>query len=492
MKRLLRPCYDQHVLFQTTFDELLPAEHPARFVRDFVAALPLKDYGIMPPSLSGPGSPPYDPAMLLAICLYGYLERIRSSRQLEKACYNQIGCLWLAGQLHPDHNTFANFLKDHRASFKQIFRDLTKVAHRMGLIALVLHAIDGTKIAAACSKERALHQNTLAETLQTVDAALEEIQAQMARNDTAEADLLVSLPAELMETKARKAQIEAALATLEEAGTKHLHPQEPEARMMKCRNGSFPMGYNAQVAVDEQHGLIVAEDVVNAECDNYQLLPMLDQVQETLGRVADETTADGGYFAGDQLQGAEAQGYPVLMNLNGVGASTAAEGYQKADFTWDADQQQYICPCGQVLPFLKRKAKKRTNGQPYQVEIYQCRHCAGCSVHEICTKSRTGRSIERTAYDDVVERQRAKQADPAKAALLKRRGAIVERIFAVIKGPLDFRRWTVAGLTAVRTQWSFICLTYNLKVLCQLWRDGRFDLTQFGILIRQVAKPVPS
>lgn len=261
---------------------------------------------------------------------------------------------------------------------------------------------------------------------------------------------------------------------------------------MKCRNGSFPLGYNAQVAVDAQHGLIVAEEVVNAECDNYQLLPMLDQVQETLGRVADETTTDGGYFAGEQLQGAEAQGYPVLMNLNGVGASAAAAGYQKADFRWEAEQHRYLCPQGQALPFLKRKTKLRTNGQPYAVEIYQCRHCAGCPVRATCTKSRTGRSIERTEYDDVVERQRAKQADPAKAALLKRRGAIVERIFAVIKGPLDFRRWTVAGLTAVRAQWSFICLTYNLKVLYQLWRARRFDLTEFGLLVRQVAQPVPS
>jgi transposase len=487
MKRLLRPSYDQCVLFPTTLEEMLPAEHPARFVRDFVAELPLHTYGIAPPSLSGPGSSPYDPAMLLALCLYGYLERIRSSRQLEKACYNHLGFIWLAGQCHPDHNTFANFLKAHRQAFKQIFRALTKVTHQLGLISLVLHALDGTKIAAACSKEGALHANSLTELLAKVEAAVEEIQTQMAHADAQEADRAVVLPTALAEAAARKAQIQAALATLEEAETKHLAPSEPEARMVKCRDGSFPLGYNAQLVVDATHGLIVAEDVVNAECDNAQLVPMLDQVAATLGGVADETLADGGYFAGEQLQTAEEQAYPVLVNLTGVGASSAAPGYQKADFHWDADRQEYRCPQGQRLPFLKRKAKKRTNGQPYQVEIYQCRQCATCPVRATCTKSRTGRTIERMDYEAVVERQRAKQADPAKGALLSRRSALVERVFAVIKGPLGFRRWTVAGLTAVRAQWSFLCLTYNLKVLMQLWRRGLFELTKLGTLFRQLA-----
>ncbi len=454
--------------------------------------LPLSDYGIRPASVTGPGASPYAPDMLLAICLYGFLERIRSSRGLEKACYNQVGCLWLAGQMHPDHNTFANFLREYREAFKKIFRALTQVLRKVGLISLVLHAIDGTKIAGACSKESAWHENSLTELLPKVEAAIEEALAQMARHDAEGVETPVTLPAALAEKQARKARIEEELAALRAAGTKHLNPLEPEARMMKCADGSFPMGYNGQIAVEALHGLIVAEDVVNAECDNYQMIPLLDQVQETLGGVAEETVLDGGYFAGEQIQAAETKQYPILMNLNGVGASSAAEGFQKQDFVWDPAARCYRCPQGQVLPFLKQKSKKRTNGQTYRVEIYQCHGCAGCPVREHCTKSKTGRSIERTDGDEAVERQREKQADPDKAAILKQRGSIVERVFSVIKGPLGFRRWSVAGLTAVRAQWSLICLTYNLKVLCRLWSAGQFDLAQMGALLRQLSVPTPA
>ncbi len=492
MSYLLRPDYAQGFLFPPTIEDWVPADHPARFVRDFVAELTLPDYGITVPQTTGAGRPAYDPAMLLALWLYAYLERIHSSRQLERACGQHLGVIWLAGGLRPDHNTLSNWLRDHRDAFRQLFRALVKVARELELIGMVLHALDGTKIMAVCAKAHALHENSLTKQLAQVEAALEELLAQVGQPDAEDAVQAPALPERLAEATQRKAAIEAALQQLADAGTAHRHPGEPDARMIKLANGSCQMAYNAQAVVDATHGLLVAEAVTNAECDNAQLVPMLGQVDATLGQTADETATDGGYFAGEQLQTAEERQYAVLVNLNGIGASSAAVGYQKADFRWDAEAQQYTCPQGHPLPFDRTKHKKRTNGQPYTVAIYRCRTCAACPVRGQCTKSQGGRTIERTDYDDAVDRQRAKQQQPEQAALLKRRGSLIERVFGVIKGPLGLTRWTVAGLAGVRGQWALTCLTYNLKVLHGLWRQGVVDPRRLGRLMGTVGQQTPA
>ncbi|MEI7832967.1 MAG: IS1182 family transposase [bacterium] len=473
-------------MFPPTLEEWLPDNHPARFVRDFVANLPLESLGFGE-SKSTMGRPPYDPAMLLALWLYGYIERIRSSRQLERACFNQIGCIWLAGQLHPDHNTLSSFLRAHRQDFKRLFRNMVQVARQLELVGMMVHALDGTKIAALCSKQGAWHRENLQQTLKELDAAIETLLLQTEQADTQEIGT-VALPVELEDAQQRKAKISEALAELDAADTNHLQSREPEARVMKGGDGRKIFSYNAQALRDSTSGLVVAAEVSTDAADNYLLVPMLDQAEETLGELAEETLADGGYQSGDEFVKLEEKQRNVLVNLES--SSDWKPGpYSKEYFMYDQTADQYTCPQGQTLVFMRQKTKKRKrDGSSYSLSIYQGTACLTCPHRPDCTKSGRGlRTIERANYDEAFTRQRLKQREPNSRALLRWRGSIIERLFGDIKQNLGFRRFTVAGLAAVDAQWTQICMTINLKVFMKWWSSGRLDLTAFGQQSRKLA-----
>ena len=486
MPEPIRPNYEQIYLFPPVLEDWIPAEHPARFVRDFVASLDLVALGFA--ALQHPtGRPPFDPGLLLALWLYGYLERIRSSRQLERACYSHLGMIWLSGHLHPDHNTLSNFLRDHRAAFGRLFKQLVQVAAHLELVGLLVHALDGTKIAAACSKRGAWHRENLEKTLALLEETIEHLLAQTAQADAEETGE-AALPPALAEATARRAKIQEALQALTDAQTDHLQAREPEARMMKGGDGRTLLSYNAQAVVDATTGLVVAADVVTDAADNALLPPMLDQVAANIGATAEVSLADGGYQSGEAFAHLEEQGRTVLVNLEPQ-TERAPSAYTKEHFTWQPDANQYVCPQGHVLPWVKLKTKKRKrDGTPYRVDLYQCRACADCPVRGDCTTSKTGRAVERTEYDEAFTRQRQQQREPDARFLLTWRGSIIERLFGQVKQGDGFRRWTVAGLEAVRAQWALVCTTVNLRIFYRWWRDGRLSLTAWRETLRELVR----
>lgn len=483
----IRPNYDQVYLFPPVLEDWISADHPARFVRDFVASLDLISLGFSPVVPASTGRPPYDTGMLLSAWLYGYLERIRSSRQVERATFNNLGVIWLTGNLHPDHNTLSNFLRDHRTAFKKLFSQLVRVAAKLELVGMLVHALDGTKIASQCSKRGAWHRENLKKTLALLDETVETLLAQTEQADRHELGE-TTLPRELTDAQSRREQILSALTTLEDAQTDHLQPREAEARMIKGGDGRTVFSYNAQAVVDASSGLVVASDVVPDAADNALLPPMLDQVEATLGDTAEMSLADGGYQSGESFAKLEEQGREVLVNLESY-SERAASAYTKEHFCWQPEANQYVCPHGHALPWVRRKTKKhKRDGSPYWVDIFRCGACADCPARSDCTTSKTGRSIERNEYDDAFQRQRLKQRDPDARFLLKWRGAIIERLFGQIKQGMGFRRWTVAGLEAVQAQWALICTTINLKRFIQWWRTGQLDMERMRIAFRVIAQ----
>jgi hypothetical protein len=247
-----------------------------------------------------------------------------------------------------------------------------------------------------------------------------------------------------------------------------MNPAEPEARMMKNHEGTR-MAYNAQVVVDAKAGIIVAPEVTTEANDKLQLNPMLERVQENMGRAAEETTADSGYCSGEQLAGAEQNDCAVLVNLEGVSAPEEEQGpYHTSRFVYDGERDCLVCPRGGVLkyectvcPSAKRYAHRR----------YRCVDFKNCPVRWECSKDKQGRAVKLSPYADAIRRQHAKQQEPAKAQLLKQRMGVVEPVFARIKHQLNFRRWTMAGLEKVRAQWFFVCALANLTILYSRWRD---------------------
>jgi transposase len=584
MGRVLRANYSQDFLLPPALSEWVPPEHPARFVRDFVDELDLKALGIREPK-GEEGRPPYAADLLLKVWLFGWMDRVRSTRQLEKACLQVMPFLWLTGNLHPDHNTIWRFFNDNRKVLPKLFKQIVQIANEAGLIGFALHALDGTKMAAASSMDTARHRKSLEEMLKDVDqiieayvqeveakrsaeqqtegyvmpepmldpsARREKIRALLARrledrqdagsatkaaapaqqfdlpvdgnpagkapqvdarpgpqhapemratasdeakatqveveavpqpetsataSDEAKATQVEVKPAPKTEVEALKAEAEALKrellaqrAQLDVAKTDHLHPKETDARMMKGR-GMYALGYNAQAVVDHDSDLIVACDVVTQQNDQGQLVPMLKQVHETLGKVAAQSLADSGYCSGEEFAKAEQEKTPVLVSIPQEAATKGA--FSKSHFRFEAELDVYVCPQGEQL--VQVGTSKPRAGATHDDTIYRC-HNASCPVRAACTTSPRGRQIRRTPFEDALERQERKQEDPRMRILLSLRKEIIEHLFGIVKTIDGFRRFTVRSLEKAQAQWALVCSAVNLRKLYAFWRQGTLKL----------------
>ena len=464
-----RADYSEVYLFPPSLEDWVGADHPARFVREMVDALDLKELGFRMRA-SEEGRPNYAADMLLKVWLYGYLMRQRSSRQLERGCRENVGLIWLTGREEPDHNTLWRFFRDNKRALRQVFKQVVRVAVRAELMGLVLHAVDGTKIAARGSRRTAWHKADLEKSLRKLDESIEQMMSGVEEAERSEQGEY-RLPEELKDRERMREQIRAALSELDEAGTKDFHPKEKDARMMKC-GARNEFGYNAQAVADGESGLIVAADVVNEADDHGLLVPMIERVEAELGSCAEETLADGGYRSAQELRLAEDRGYPVLVALGRQKEDVhGAREYHPSKFQYDEERNQCVCPRGEVLAF----ERETTSGKDkLPVRVYRCRSFKQCPVRWQCSRAQNGRKIELSIYHDSLIRQREKHRLPEKQAALKRRLVISEPPFGHIKQGMGFRRWTVGGLDAVKTQWSLICTTVNLSKLYKFWLNRRF------------------
>ena len=466
MSHEIRANYNQTWLLPPSLDEMLSQDHPARFIREFVDMLDLDTMGFKMRK-GEEGRPNYAPDLLLKVWLYGYIERIRSSRRLEKACRHDMALIWLTGMNYPDHNSLWRFWNGNRKPLKQVFRQTIKVAAKADLIGMALHALDGTKIAAKASTDRMWGRKHLRERLGRLEKSILEMTAEVDRSEKEEGGEY-RLPDELANKEKLRAAIKEKLAELEKEEREHMHPKERDARVMRNHEGTR-LGYNSQAVVDEKSRLVVATDVTNEENDKHQLVPMMERVQEEFKKGAEETVADAGYCSGEQLAKAEAANLPVIVSMDGIAAQKeGADPYHCSRFSYDKERDCYVCPRGEGLSY--EKTRKQVESR-----VYRCRSFRTCPVREQCSKDQGGRSVERSPYADVMHRQKEKQSMPVKKELLKQRMRIVEPVFAVVKERLGFRRYTTGGLDNVRSQWSFICAVVNLLRLYPLWRVGELE-----------------
>lgn len=474
MSREIRADYNQLLMFPPAVEDWIGREHPARFVRDFVDTLDLESLGFRVRE-SAMGRPPYGAALLLKVWLYGYLNSIRSSRKLERGCREHMGLIWLTGMKPPDHNTLWRFWLDNKKALRGVFKRSVRIALDADLLGIVVHALDGTKIMACSSRRRVWHKEDLEKLLSRIEESISDVMRQVERSERKEVGEW-RLPESLQDEVERKKFIREAIARCEEEQTEHLHPEEPEARLMK-HGRTIELSYNAQAVADQGTGMVVAADVVNDENDSSQLVPMLDQVQENLGRTAQENLADGSYASAAQIDLAEKATYSILTNPGpnekSEASDSANKAYHTSRFIYDEENDRCICPHGKSLTFERTK---QSRWKTHELRIYRCRDFRQCPHRSECSSSKRGRTIEITPYHQAVVRQREKRQDPSNKELLKARKAIIEPVFGWIKRNLGFRRWTVRGLENVKAQWSLICTTINLKKLYRFWLEGRLKL----------------
>lgn len=456
--------HDQQFLLPPSLDEWVPADHPARFIRDFVGQLDLQGLGFHHRE-GVSGRPNYSSELLLTVWLYGYLEKVRSARKLEHACRTHMPLIWLSGLHYPDHNTLWRFWRAHRQAIGRVFSQSVQVAQQLGLLGMVVHALDGTKIQVHSSSKKALHRKEL----EQLKAAIERSIAQMESVLELEGDrerVSHCLPAALEESRHRKRAIQEALSHLDAQETDHFLPSESDARMM-MNQGCIEWSYNAQAVVDDAQGVVVAQAVSNDASDQHQLMPMLEAAKADTGASPCHTVADAGYRNTVQQVQAHEAGHVVVVAEQGRDVDDGAP-YHKSRFRYDADEDCYQCPEGQKLPYSRTIA---AHGGKADARVYRCRHYKDCPVRKQCSRARFGRTIRRDIHETFREQQRSLHAQSKTQALLRRRKAVVEPFFGHIKQNLGIRRWPARGLENARAQWSMLCLTHNLRKIYDHWKN---------------------
>jgi transposase len=481
MAQPIAPDYGQQFLFPPALEDWVPADHPARFLREFVDQLDLPALGFAVPAAVD-GRPPYHPSLLLKIWLFGYFHRIRSTRKLEAACRDLLPLLWLSGLIAPDHNSLWRFWRDNKKALRALFKQTVQVAVNTGAVGFALQALDGTKIQAACSGPKGWSKEYMEKLLGQLDAALEDIELKIVEENPQGDAPGYRLPEGLAERKALREEIKKGLAQLQADGRHHYHPVEPEARRMKVGDTNR-YAYNAQAIADEKEKILVACEATRQETDNGQLVPMIEQARENLGacRTAETVTiADTGYGSGADLQAAHDKGIEVLAPPP-EGKPAEINPYATQHFHINPQAGTVTCPEGRSLDH-----EGQTTKRGHIVRRFRCHH-RDCPVRDQCTRDPKGRQIEVWPHQAIVQAMREKLEQPGTRAQWEQRSQTIEPCFAQIKQHDGFRRWTVWGLEGVRTQWSLLCATLNLRILYKRWRQK----VQAGIgLAQAVVQPI--
>ena len=469
MSRKIEPVYDQTLLFPPNLEDWVGPEHPARFIREFVDGMDLDAMGITWGSPSLRGQPSYSAGLLLKANLYGRYLGLRSFRKMEDACRDHLGMLWLTGMHGPDHNTLWGFFKANKKSIRKVFTHSVRVALKADMVGLVLHALDGTKVQAAVANASGWHRESLEKRMALLDEAIEELENQLALADPNEELAGMALPEALQDKERLRAEVRAGLDALDEAEEDHVHPHDPDARIMKCRDkGAKAFSYNDQAVVDEQSGLIVAQDATCDAADSHLLNPMANQAAEVLEVRPQTTVADGGYASAAQFAQSEADENEVVVNLSERLKLNPDKPFAGANFRYDAATNTIVCPRGEALEYTHTRWHQ---GKGEQLRCYRCRN-RQCPVRSQCAKDPKGRKIEIGPHYEALQRQRDKHQDPAQREKLAKRAYIVEPVFGWIKQQLGFRRHTVFGLEGAKAEWSLITTVYNLHRLHKRWISG--------------------
>ena len=463
---------EQMWLLPPSLDELLPLDHPARFVAEFVDALDKEGWLELGVEIDGDpmGAPAYHPRALLSVWLYGFMTNVRSCRKLEAACRDQIPYLWLTGWQHPDHNTLWRFYRDHRQAMRSLFKRTVRTAVTMKLVDLAIQAVDGTKMGANASDGRTYDAEQLRRILDRVERAISDLEAQ---NEGGEESAAVHLPEELADKMALRDRVRQAMDDLaSHEDHKRINLTDSEARVMKTDRGFAP-GYNAQAMVSPVKSdegmtgmLVTAVDVVDEPNDYHRLAPMVIQAEETTGTKAPMTLADAGYFTGSHLEECARRGQQVVVP-DPQQKILRQQPYHKDRFTYDEHNDCYYCPRGQTLHFVRIKPRRGTLTRLYRASGAVCRECPAFGI---CTKDSVfGRGLQVGPHDVALRRHRAWMETEEAKQVYRLRKLLVEPVFGIIKEQLGARRFLLRGLANVSAEWTVLATAFNLRTLWKAW-----------------------
>jgi len=354
----------QETLFPETLDDFVEAENPVRVIEAFVEALDLGGLGFSGVDPMATGRPSYHPSVLLKLYIYGYLNRVQSSRRLEREAGRNVEVMWLTGRLVPDHKTIADFRKDNGPAIRKVCAQFVALCRQLGLLTKASVAIDGSKFKAVNNRDRNFTAAKMKRRMAQIEESVARYLHQLDSADRQEPSLAQSMKTTRLTEKIERLKEEMARLEVLEAERQVSEDQQvsltdPDARSMATAGrGSGTVGYNVQTAVDIEHHLIVTHEVTNVGHDRSQLSPMAKQSKEVLEVDELDVVADRGYFSGSEILACEKAGITVTLPKPMTSGSRSKGRFVKADFRYLADEDVYICPAGERLKYYFTNEEK--------------------------------------------------------------------------------------------------------------------------------------
>lgn len=439
-----------------SLDEMINEDNPVRILDAFVDSINLNELGFKYATPKMTGRKPYNPAAMLKLYLYGYFNGIRSSRKLETECNRNIELMWLIQELRPDYRTIADFRKDNISLLKNIFKHFSLLCNDLGLLGKEIVAIDGSKFRANNARKKNLTKGKIEKMLVYFEQAAKRYLELLENTDDKDAKNSVIYSKEEIQQKLANAtqrihELTEIKQQVEENGEISL--TDKDARLMSASNMGFDVAYNMQTAVDAKNHLVVVADVVNNPADQGQLWTMADQAKQLFKVEKITVLADKGYYTGQCLEKCEQENIVAIVSKQKSPSSTGNSDYIVEKFKYDADNDCYICPQGEILYNVSRNNKKG--------KIYRSKTCKTCLHKAECTNNQRGRQIIRGKFHEVMARTDERLANNMK--LYKQRQMIVEHPFGTIKRALGYTHFLLRGIEKVKGEAVMHCLMYNLK-----------------------------
>lgn len=440
-----------------SLEQAVSPDNEVRLLDAFVESINMADFDFKIKT-TFEGRPAYHPKILLKLFVYGYMNRIRSSRQLEKECRRNIEVMWLLEELVPDHNTIANFRKDNTDAIKKVFRHTVSIAKHFELIGGKLIAGDSVKLRAQNSRKNNFNPQKLQQHLEYIDRRLEEYSKELEEADEDQTDVVEQA---IKKQTERKEKYQGMQQQLKESGQTQISTADPESRLLTAAHHVQEVAYNVQSTVDAAHCLLIDFEVTN-ENDKKAMGVMVERAEKILKTNDFTALYDKGYYTGSQLQAAQATGATVMVGIPAPSTTTPDPRYKMEHFIYDATTDTYACPQGEALTTTGTYYKRYRTKQELAVKQYRTSACKNCPVRTQCTQNRNGRMIERTPYTPCFE-QNARHMT-ARPELYKQRKCIVEHPFGTLK-----RQWgfsyilTKKGKTRASADVGLMFIAYNLR-----------------------------
>jgi len=457
----------QAMLLPECVEDYVGPDNPVRVVEAFVEQLDLRAMGFEGSDPQATGRPAYHPSVLLKIYIYGYLNRIQSSRRLEHETQRNIELMWLAGRLMPDFKTIANFRKDNGRAIRQVCRQFIVLCRQLNLFTQALVAIDGSKFKAVNNRDKNFTSAKMKRRMAAIDESIERYLSSMDTADRAEPEVAGLKKGRLQDKiEALKQQMErlkAIDAQMNASPDKQVSLTDPDARSMKNREGGI-VGYNVQTAVDAKHHLIVAHEVVTDGVDRDQLAPMAEQARQAIGTEELTVVADRGYFKSEQILECTQSGITPIVPKSLTSNNRAEGRFDKQDFIYVAEDDEYRCPAGE------RAIRRFTTLEAgLTIHKYWTSACPRCPIKAQCT---TGdyRRITRWEHEAVLATMQERL--DRHPDIMRARRQTAEHPFGTLKLWMGASHFLTRTLQRVRTEMSLHVLAYNLKRVMRILGIG--------------------